>query len=136
MSVLDFPVMARPARTIGEVAAMNLLAASGDRGIASQLKATKRGASAAVTVACLAIAAINDAAQDGGWPTQADYAEYWRRDLRHTQREWALVREAFPGEDGPDRLARIIALDYRQRLAEDGPTAALSFPLPGGLPTA
>jgi len=138
VTVLDFEAgpMARPARTLGEVAAANLLAASGDTGIVAQMKAVKRGAAAATTLACLAIAAINGAAEDGGWPTQADYSAYWKRDLRHSQREWALVREAFPGEEGPDRLARILALDYRQRLVSDGPSAALSFAFPTGLPTA
>jgi hypothetical protein len=68
--------------------------------------------------ACLAITAERGASADGGWPTQAEYAEYWKMSDRQAQREWKLVKRAFPGEDGPDRLAKAMHANYRARLSE------------------
>lgn len=137
MSALNCAEMPRrAARTIGEVGAVNLLAASGDPGMRSQLAAVKHGAEAATTIACLAIAAANGAGTDDGWPTQAEYAAYWKLNQRRAEREWALVRRAFPGEAGPDRLAKLLVADFSARLRSEGPSAALSLPFPGDVAVA
>ena len=109
---------------------MNLLNDYGT-GISGQLKATKKAAEAVATLACLAIAAEKGGAADGGWPTQAEYAAYWKLSERQAQREWQLVKRAFPGEDGPDRLAKALWVEYRTRLIErSGPNVQLRLSIP------
>jgi hypothetical protein len=127
--------MPRLAKTLGEVASMNLLAESGGNGIGAQLKAVKKGAEAATVLACLAIAHLEGAGADG-WPAQYEYAAYWKITERQASREWDLIRRAFPGEAGPDRLAKILALDYGPRLQRSGAGAALSVPYAGTLAAA
>jgi hypothetical protein len=104
-------VAKRHPRTLAEVAAVNLLQEYGS-GTVGRLKATKKAAEA-VSVLALAIAAERGAAADGGWPTQAEYAVYCKR--------------AFPGEDGPERLATAMHANYRARLAENV-SCAFSIP--------
>lgn len=71
----------------------------------------------------------------GRWPTQVEYAAYWKMPERTAQREWALFRQAFPGEESPDRLARHIAAELGKRIAQRETTAAaaLTLPAPGAL---
>ena len=37
-------------------------------------------------------------------------------------------REAFPGEDGPERIARALVPEYSRRLAGEDPTIAFALP--------
>ena len=130
---LDCPDMGlgRPPKTLAEVAGANLLAASDKGGFLSQLRATKEAAEAVSTIGCLAIAHNMGAGEGGRWPTQYEYAAYWKVTLRRAEREWALVRRAFPGEKGPDRMAKIVALEFARRLESSGPGAAFSVPYAG-----
>jgi hypothetical protein len=119
-----------PPKMLGEVAAVNLLGRAENRGMLAQLRATREGAEAVTAIACLALAAVHGAGA-ADWPTQYEYAEHWGINLRRAEREWALVRLAFPGERGPDRIARLLMLDYRSRLEEAGAAAAFSVPYSG-----
>ena len=119
----------RMTRTLGEVAAMNLIQSEGLK----PWKATRAAADAVSTVACLAIAALSGAGE-GNWPTQAEYAAYWKIAERTAQRQWADFRRAFPEEQTPDRLARLVRDDYGRRLQESGVSAVLSMPAEGLFP--
>jgi hypothetical protein len=55
----------------------------------------------------------------GHWPSQAEYARYWNLKERTAQRHWAQFRDAFPGEETPERLAKLIFAEYQGRLSED-----------------
>ena len=124
--------MARRDRSpsLAEVAYRHLRTEYGD-GLAGTLKATKKASEAVTTAACLAIAASKGAGRDG-WPTQAEYASWWRISERQAQREWQLFKLAFPTEhDGPDRIARWLLAEYASRLAKGergDPSVALSAP--------
>jgi len=107
--------------TLAEVATQNLRA----QGYGA-MRAMKGAADALATAGCLAIVA---AKSDNGFPTQAGYATYWKQSERSAQREWERFRKAFPGEDGPERLARAIVAEYSRRLAErEDPSMAYSLP--------
>jgi hypothetical protein len=123
------PTVARRKRplTLAEVAVVNLRGEYGS-GLGGTLKATKKGAEAVTTAACLAIAAHHGAAEDGGWPTQAEYARYWKISERQAQREWALFKAAFPNEESPDRIARFLSNEYRSRLADRDASFVFSVP--------
>jgi hypothetical protein len=86
-----------------------------------------RGAADALaTAGALAIAAARSA---NGFPTQAEYAAYWKQSERSAQREWERFRKAFPSEEGPERLARLLVAEYSRRLAErEDPSVAFSLP--------
>jgi hypothetical protein len=101
--------------TLQEVAYRNLQAAGYGR-----MRAMKKAAEACTTIGCLAIAA---ARSEDGFPTQEDYAAYWKQSYRSVQRDWARFREAFPTEDGPERLARHVVSEFAARLAEREDTA-------------
>jgi hypothetical protein len=46
-----------------------------------------------------------------GWfPTQEEYAEDWELSDRTVQRQWQLIRRAFPGETSPQRLVSWLVL--------------------------
>lgn len=114
--------MATRTPTLGEVAYRNLREREGY----GTMRAMKLAADACTTVACLAIAAAHS---ENGFPTQANYAHYWKQSERTAQREWALVKKAFPGEDGPERLARLVVSEYAARLAKsEDPSIAFSLP--------
>lgn len=102
--------------TVGEVAFLNLRPRYGD-GMLGTLKATKKAAEAVAVPACLAIASLKGAAADGTWPTQAEYAAWWKQSERQAQREWALFKEAFPGQESPDAMAKVMAAEIGGRLA-------------------
>ena len=107
--------------TLGEVAFRNLQAAGHGR-----IRAMKKASEALTTVSCLAIAASRS---ENGFPTQAEYASYWNQTERSAQRDWQRFREAFPGEDGPERLARALVAEYSRRLAEhEDPGFAFTLP--------
>lgn len=54
-----------------------------------------------------------------GFPvSQADLAESeWGGSLRTVERDWRRFAQAFPGEDGPNRVAELLAREYGRRLA-------------------
>lgn len=131
MTALDAPNLAGPgltlvlvtarSPTLGEVAFRNLEAAGYGR-----IRAMKKASEALTTVSCLAIAASRS---ENGFPTQAEYAAYWKLSERSAQREWDLFRKAFPGEDSPERLARLVVSEYAARLAKtEDPSLAFSLP--------
>lgn len=97
--------------TLGEIAFLNLRNHEGY----GTVQAMKKAAEACTTIACLAIAAINS---DEGFPSQLDYAAYWKLSERTAQREWALFKKAFPGEESPERLARWLMSEYASRLSK------------------
>lgn len=102
-------------------------------GLRENVRAVRRAADAVAVIAALAIAWERGAGENGR-PTQAEYAEWWRyrgdSGRRHVEREWELVRQAFPGEEGPVRLAELIVT---RRLAREQktPQFALSLPADG-----
>ena len=98
--------------TLGEIAFLNLRNGEGY----GTVQAMKKAAEACTTIACLAIAAIKS--PEDGFPTQLDYAAYWKLSERTAQREWALFKKAFPGEESPERLARWLASEYAARLSK------------------
>jgi hypothetical protein len=113
-------------QTLAEVAYINLRGEYGG-GLGGTIKASKKASEALTTAACLAIAAHRGAAEDGGWPTQAEYARYWKISERQAQREWAVFKQAFPGET-PDRLAKFLTTEYRARVASEDPSFIFSVP--------
>jgi hypothetical protein len=92
--------MARPHKTLGDVAAVNLLA-TGERSVRATMKAARVG----VFLWCLA----RQLEETGDFPTQAAYAKHWHLNERTAERDWAAFTEVFPGEDGPERLGRWVA---------------------------
>jgi len=110
----------RPPRTLVEVAAERFEANG-----AGRVRSIKMAADVMATVGCLAIAGYRS---ENGWPTQAQYAAYWKMDERTAQREWSRFREAFPEEGTPDRLAQAMVLDFGARMAQAKPAAGLSLP--------
>lgn len=120
-AVLRLVLMATRSPTLGEVAFRNLQAKGYGR-----IRAMKKASEALTTVSCLAIAASRS---ENGFPTQAEYAAYWKQTERSAQRDWERFREAFPGEKGPERLARALVAEYSRRLSEhDDPGFAFSLP--------
>jgi hypothetical protein len=65
------------------------------------------------------------------YPTQAEYAEYWKITDRTAQREWALFRRAFPEEESPERLAQWLRAEMSKRI--DQHTSALAVAAPPDL---
>ena len=120
-AVLRLVLMATRSQTLGEVAFLNLQAKGYGR-----IRAMKKAAEALTTVSCLAIAASRS---ENGFPTQAQYAAYWKQNERSTQRDWERFREAFPGEKGPERLAKALVAEYSRRLSQhEDPGFAFSLP--------
>jgi hypothetical protein len=116
-------VAKRRSPALAEIAYLQLREAGYGR-----VEATKRAADVLTTAACLAIAFESGAGVDGAWPTQREYAAYWKRTDRSAQREWAEFRKAFPGSDGPDALAKELHALYRHQLRDVGPGVVLSAP--------
>jgi hypothetical protein len=63
------------------------------------------------------------------WPSQAEYAAFYEMSERKAQHEWAAFRRAFPGEQSPERIARLFYAEVGKRV-EDHSTA-LSAAVPG-----
>jgi hypothetical protein len=128
-SVPRLDAVPRPKRqqTLAELAFVNLRGEFGG-GLGGTLKASKKASEALTTAACLAIAAHLGAAENGGWPSQAEYARYWKISERQAQREWAVFKQAFPREDSPDRLAKFLVTEYRARVASEDPSFVFSVP--------
>ena len=113
--------MAPRSPTLGEVAFANLKAEG-----YGTMRAMKGAADALATAGALAIAATRS---ENGFPTQAEYARYWKQSERSAQREWDRFRKAFPNEEGPERLAKLLVTQYSKRLRErEDPSIAFSLP--------
>ena len=106
-------------QTLAFVAMTNLIEA-GD----TKPKALINAAKVCSVVCSLAIAGRHS----DHWPSQVEYAAYWKMSERKAQQEWALFRRAFPGEDSPDRIARWVANEVGTRV--EAHTAALTVPAP------
>jgi hypothetical protein len=114
-------LMAARSPTLGEVAFRNLQAAGYGR-----IRAMKKASEALTTLSCLAIAASRS---ENGFPTQADYAKFWKQTERSAQRDWQRFREAFPSEESPERLARWLVSEHGPLLAKrDDPGFAFTLP--------
>jgi len=120
--------MAETPPTLADVALANLRSSG-----MGTVRAYASAGKALATVAALAIAA----AEHDEWPTQAEYAAHWKITERTAQREWALFRQAFPGEQTPDAFAQLIAAQRAKQLAtrdrERLIAETLKFPAPRGL---
>jgi hypothetical protein len=108
---------------LAAVALLNLEAA-GDK----KLKAMKHAADAVEPVWALAYARH----KLDHWPTQAEYAAFWKISDRKAQHEWAAFRRAFPGEETPLRIAKLFYAEVGRRV-EDHSTA-LSTAVPELVP--
>ena len=64
------------------------------------------------------------------WPTQVQYAEYWKVNERTVRRELDRFHAAFPGEESPERLARWLISEVKGRLDRDDFSPALSVRAP------
>src|SRR3954451_12918598 len=64
------------------------------------------------------------------WPTQVEYARYWKVNERTVRRELDRFSKAFPNEDGPERLARWLLSEVHQRLNREDASPALSVRAP------
>jgi hypothetical protein len=64
------------------------------------------------------------------WPTQVQYAEYWKINERTVRRELDRFCKAFPGEENPERLARWLQ-SVTGTLSRDDFSPALSVRAPG-----
>lgn len=111
----------RPPKTLTEVAYLNLR----NQGI-GPLAAINRAADAIATIGALALARRDF----DHWPTQVEYATFWKVSERTAQREWARVKEAFPGEDGPERLARHVYAELGDRLDNLGTVQTVDYLAP------
>lgn len=109
-------------QSLAAVALINLINAG-----ESKPRATLQAAQACATAITLAIAAR----ELDHWPTQAEYAANTGISERKAQKEWALFRRAFPGEDSPERIARWLYSEVGRRIEEK--TAALTVPAPPDL---
>ena len=89
-----------------------------------RLKAIRRSADACATVWAFAY----EKHKTDVWPTQAEYADYWRISERSAQREWAVFREAFPGEDSPERLARWLLSEVSSHIEDQSSALTVTAP--------
>lgn len=64
----------------------------------------------------------------GRRPYVHEYADWWKVSERTAWREMARFADAFPEEDGPDRLALLVLAAAPDRLTE---ATALSLPIAG-----
>jgi hypothetical protein len=64
------------------------------------------------------------------WPTQVEYAEFWKINERTVRRELERFHAAFPNEESPERLARWFISEVKGRMSRDDFTPALSVKAP------
>jgi hypothetical protein len=76
----------------------------------------------------LAMAHAGDAGTDGAWPTQQEYAVWWKVTERTAQREWARYRQLLGAEADPYALAKAIYAEYSTRLRERDLSVAYDAP--------
>ena len=101
------------------------------------LKATGMGTPSAMVNASRAVAAIcawaiayQDSDSDE-WPTQVEYARYWKVNERTVRRELDRFCAAFPSEESPERLARhLLSEMHGRRLKRDDFSPGLSARAP------
>jgi hypothetical protein len=105
-------------------------AAEGGRkpGVRDWMRASKLAAQAVTLPVMLAIAHEQGAGTDGGWPTQLEYAEWFRMSERSAQREWATFRRVFGPEVDVYDVAQRIYANYRVRLREQDASVAYDVP--------
>jgi hypothetical protein len=98
--------------TLIAIAYTNLLDASADRDLRSQLRATKEAGHAVGFVVTIALAYAQLDRDD--FITQSEYARAMGVDERTVRRYWERFRAAFPSEHSPERLARwVLAQNVR-----------------------
>jgi hypothetical protein len=118
-------VTKRTALSLTAIAYVNLVDAG-----EGHLKAIKHAANACTPIAGLAIAR----SELGYWPTQTEYAAHWKISERKAQLEWAAFRRAFPGEQTPERFAKLLYADAGPKIER---SVVLTSPAPPELqPTA
>jgi hypothetical protein len=89
--------------------------------VGEKLKAAKTASDVVGFVVELAIAHANGAGSDGDWPTQLEYAAYWKITDRTAQRRWKLYREVMRDaglSEDPYVLAKALFAEYSRRLAD------------------
>ena len=73
------------------------------------------------TAALVDVWALAIAAEDlGHWPSQTEYAEARCISDRSAQRHWERFRQAFPTEDGPERIGKLVWAEMRGKGLETG----------------
>jgi len=65
----------------------------------------------------------------GRRPTVEQYYEWWKQSERTAYRDLALFREAFPDEDGPDRIAQWLNQRADELTEKLTPAWILSVPI-------
>jgi hypothetical protein len=96
---------------------------------AGTTKAILDAAKACETICAWAIA-HQQLALGEDWPTQVQYADFWKINERTVRRELDRFCKAFPDEDSPERLARWLQSVYASRLKRDDFSPALSTRAP------
>lgn len=88
--------------------------------------ATVKGAQACSTIWQLAYQHDDE----GRWPTQEQFAAYWKTPLRSVQRDWSRFRQAFPREADPERIAKLVAIEIERRQLANGPSSVTAARFP------
>jgi hypothetical protein len=108
--------------------------AGGRLSVAEKFRAAKTASDVFGVPVELAIAHANGAGSDGEWPTQQEYAAYWKVTERTAQRRWKLYREVMRDaglDPSPYVLAKALFAEYSSRLADgDG---SVAWEAPGSL---
>ena len=134
MPVLESAAMPRPKVSrdsligLATARAIEPVVAAGRKpGVMDWMRATKLAAAAVSLPVQLAIATEQGAGADG-WPTQLEYAAWWKTSERSAQREWATFRKVFGPDADPYELAQLIAANYRTRLRDQDVSVAYDVP--------
>jgi len=81
------------------------------------------------TAALVDVWALAFAADElGHWPSQTEYAEARCISGRSAQRHWERFRQAFPAEDGPERIGKLVWAEMKGKGLESG-HAVFSMPV-------
>jgi hypothetical protein len=92
------------------------------------LKLTRRAVEVVEIPLMLAIAHANGAGTDDEWPTQIEYAEFWKVTERTARRQWALYRTVFGPDADPYVLAKLMYAEYSARIRKRDFTVAFQAP--------
>jgi hypothetical protein len=100
------------------------------------VQAVRYGGDAITLAVSLAVAQIRGVGEDGGWPTQVEYAGEFGMTERNAQREWARYRQVFGPQADPRELAGALLGVFPAQLArlaelnqvEEGLDLAVSAP--------
>jgi hypothetical protein len=96
-------------------------------GVRDWARASKAAADAVALPVAIAIAYEAGAGADG-WPSQLEYAAWWKVSERSAQREWATFRRVFGESVDPYELAQAIYANYRSRLRQQDVSVAYDLP--------